>query len=187
MENMRLTFPRNADRWHGCEAAREDGVLLQIPRYDRASAALPHDLAHYVIEGELGLTRGFWGSLHAGATFAGMAETGRRRPHAGERSREILRSNRGQIMESEVLVGIFVEAVERGWSPGLLKSRLDRRWTPIHPDVRELDMPQIERVYAALQAMKDRWQSTPAREALVLEWPIGRERLRTRSRVRHVA
>lgn len=63
---MRLTFPRNADRWHGCEAVREDGVLLQIPRYDRASAALPHDLAHYVVECELGLTRGFWGSVYAG-------------------------------------------------------------------------------------------------------------------------
>ena len=52
-----------------------DGVRLQVPGYG-FMRALPHDLAHFVVEGSLGLNRGFWGSVADGAEFSGNGERG---------------------------------------------------------------------------------------------------------------
>jgi hypothetical protein len=37
------------------------GIQLRVPGYG-FMRALPHDLAHFVVEGGLRLERGFWGS-----------------------------------------------------------------------------------------------------------------------------
>src|SRR6266567_9347864 len=59
-----------------------DSVRLRVPGYG-FMRALPHDLAHWVVEGSLRLRRGFWGSVADGAEFAGMQRIeGRRKPHA---------------------------------------------------------------------------------------------------------
>ena len=47
-----------------------DGVRLRVPGY-ASIRSLPHDLAHFVVEGSLGLDRGFWGSVADGAQEVG--------------------------------------------------------------------------------------------------------------------
>ena len=47
---------------------RDDKVTLRVAGYG-PSQPLPHDLAHYVVEKELALRRGFWGSVADGAIF----------------------------------------------------------------------------------------------------------------------
>lgn len=55
-----------------------NGVQLRVPGYG-FMRALHHDLAHFVVEGSLGLDQGFWGSVADGAEFAGMEKIKGRR------------------------------------------------------------------------------------------------------------
>ena len=42
---------------------------------------------------------------------------GRRRPKAAERSQRILKDNKGELTETEILVGLFNQALEEGLGP----------------------------------------------------------------------
>jgi hypothetical protein len=59
---------------------------------------IPHDLEQMIVEGALGIDRGFWGSIAAGATFK---STGRKRTPKG---REVIKQNRQVIQETELVV-----------------------------------------------------------------------------------
>jgi hypothetical protein len=84
---MDIRVWRSAGSQQATLATRRDGVRLSVPVFGKLDP-LPHDLAHYVVERELGLPDGFWGSVAAGAIFAGMVVLeGRQPPHARERSR----------------------------------------------------------------------------------------------------
>src|SRR5947209_2355421 len=102
---MQIDFIRESERRLVSVAVRDDGVSVQVPGYGPV-APLPHDLGHFVVERELRLQEGFWGSVAAGAIFPGMAVlTGRQRPHAAERSAAVIRQNGARITQAEVLVG----------------------------------------------------------------------------------
>ena len=74
--------------------------------------ALPHDLAHFVVEDALRLDRGFWGSIESGE-FRGMERIdGRRKPHATETAERMSRQNAGHLGESERLVAYFDRIVD---------------------------------------------------------------------------
>jgi hypothetical protein len=55
---VEVTFTKHADRGYSTSIRRSDGVTLTL-RPAGASPAIPHDLAHFVIERELGLQEGF--------------------------------------------------------------------------------------------------------------------------------
>src|SRR5436309_3270702 len=127
---MEITFTRTGEHTYTTSALRDDGVLLEVASYDR-TFALPHDLAHYVVERELGLKRGFWGCVAAGATFGSVKVlSGRRPPHAGERSQAVIREAGQQGTEAEVLVGVMLsimhEGLESHWPAA--RAALNRAW-----------------------------------------------------------
>ena len=72
---------------------------------------LPHDLAQFVVERELGLEHGFWGVLARGGSFKSV--TGRRQTQPG---RQIVRRHRVQLEEAEALANGQVSA----WRAGLV-------------------------------------------------------------------
>jgi hypothetical protein len=70
--------------------ARDDGVTFSMQGVGH-NFAIPHDVAHYVVEKALCLDGGFWGSVSEGAVFPTMTYVaGRRKPKAVERSSLIL-------------------------------------------------------------------------------------------------
>jgi hypothetical protein len=78
-----------------------DGVRLQVPGYG-FMRALPHDLAHFVVEGSLRLNRGFLGSVADGAEFSGMERIeGRRKPHAAQTAKTTRKENADYLSEAE--------------------------------------------------------------------------------------
>jgi hypothetical protein len=90
-----------------------DGVQLRVPGY-AFTRALPHDLAHFVIEDTLRLDRGFWGSVARGAEFRGMERiAGRRRPHATRTAKTTSKDNAEYLSEAERLVACFERIVKR--------------------------------------------------------------------------
>src|SRR5260370_37909071 len=66
---------------------------------------------HFVVERELQIRDGIWGGIAAGVIFDSMQHvTGRRPPHARERSKELLASFCQRGLRAEILAN-FVQSV----------------------------------------------------------------------------
>src|SRR5260221_8106564 len=110
---MRIVVQRLDGKRYGSIVERDDGVHFSVagPGF---MARLPHDLVHYVVESELDLTSGFWGSIADGAVFAGMTWIeGRRRPHATERGQALIKANDNALNGAEVVTAGFANALEQ--------------------------------------------------------------------------
>jgi hypothetical protein len=178
---MEITFTRSGERTYTTLALRDDGVLLQVPSYDR-KFSLPHDLAHYVVERELGLKHGFWGCVAAGAMFPGIQVVSGRRPdHAASRSKSILREAGQSGTEAEVLVGVLLGMMHDGLDDNWAAARtvLARAWTPARPSRGPLEAEEVQRVCAALREAEHRWQALAIGQSITVSWPVDRRKRRT--------
>jgi hypothetical protein len=148
--------------------------MLEVPSYDRASP-LPHDLAHFVVERELGLKRGFWGCVAAGAMFPGIKViSGRRPPHAAARSHSVIREAGQQGTEAEVLVSVLLrlmhEGLETNWPAA--RALLSREWKPNKPSRGPLEAEEVRRVCGALQEAHQCWQALAIGQSTTVSWPL---------------
>jgi hypothetical protein len=66
---MQICFYKLSDDTHALEVTRDDGQTERVELNSRSF--LRHDLAHFAIELELSLRRGYWGSVAAGAALRG--------------------------------------------------------------------------------------------------------------------
>ena len=105
---MRLEVKRlDGDGRYETIITRNDSVSFRVLGVAH-NFAIPHDLAHYVIEKALRIEDGFWGSVAAGAVFASMTYLcGRRKPKAAERSSALLKANARALVDAEVVVRIL--------------------------------------------------------------------------------
>lgn len=108
---MRVTFPRQANHQRGYAVVeRDDGVVYRLDGYINGPE-LPHDLRHLIVERELRVSDGIWGSIAAGTVYTSMHHLrGRRPPHSEDRSDQLKRAQRNRIMRAELLANL-VEAV----------------------------------------------------------------------------
>jgi hypothetical protein len=171
---MNITFTRSGEHTYTTLALRDDGVLLQVPSYDR-KFPLPHDLAHYVVERELGLNQGFWGCVAAGAMFPGMTFVSGRRPaHAASRSKSIIREAGQRGTEAEVLVSallcIMHEGLDDNWPAA--RAVLARAWRPDKPSRDLPDAEEVQRVCASLREAQQRWQALAVGQSITVSWPV---------------
>jgi hypothetical protein len=170
---MEITFTRSGERTYTTMAVRDDNVVLEVPSYDRTHL-LPHDLAHYVVERELGLHQGFWGSIAAGALFPGIRVISGRRPaHGAARSQSVIREAGQQGTEAEVLVGVLLkiahEGLDKNWPAA--RAVLDREWRPSKPSRGPLEAEEVQRVCAALREAQQRWQALAVGQSTTVSWP----------------
>jgi hypothetical protein len=109
---MRVTFPRLADHQRGYAVVeRDDGVVYRMNGFSVMGPELPHDIRHLIVERELRVSDGIWGSIAAGTVYSSMQHLrGRRPPHAEDRSDQLKRAQRNRIMRAELLANL-VEAV----------------------------------------------------------------------------
>ena len=175
---MELTFTRGEENNCMSTVLRDDGVLLQVFNGTR-TFPLPHDLTHFVVEYALGLKRGFWGRVAAGAVYPGMkVVSGRQQARATERSRAIIREHEQQGVEAEVLVGILYSLVEEDLdhNRSVVCSRLKEAWRSSRP---ERDLPGVEEVQYACADLREaerKWQSLEAGQSMTVLWPYHRHR-----------
>ena len=153
--------------------ARNDRVSLRVPGYGPA-ILLPHDLAHFVIEKELGLRRGFWGSVAEGAKFPGMTVvSGRRRPHAEARSAALCKANARRVTEVEVIISVLSQIVKEEIAPASRRATMliNERWMPKRgSEIGDLSPPVIEGLCKSLQVMARRWSEVGIGDELVVQW-----------------
>lgn len=171
---MLLRLKRLDERRYETEITRSDGVTYLVKGVGHMGV-IPHDLAHFVVERGLGINQGFWGSVAAGAVFGSQTHIGgRRRPQAAQRSKEVLKANQRVLTETEILVGLFNDAVaeELGSASPELRSRLRRyTWTPPGYQPRQITDAQIAAVYAGWEAMHRSWAALRIGDTLEFEWP----------------
>jgi hypothetical protein len=157
---MRMTFQRMADR-RPVETLveRDDGVVFAM-RGSGGGADLPHDLVHAVVESELALADGVWGCVADGVVWGSMRHvSGRRPPHATERSDRLKRER--------------VEAVQRAEGLAHVVGRLAYEEEILPSEVAASGVPG-ERVEVAVTAVREatrRWAALPVGERWVFEWP----------------
>jgi hypothetical protein len=128
---VQVTFRKLVERrlstWDALRGKRTrvPGSTMALGRGD-----MPHDLVQLVVEGTLGLERGFWGSIAAGATFR---STGRKRTRPG---RAVIAGNRKYLVAAEALVAENLDRWNRGDATAVAR-RLDDmklRWAALDED-----------------------------------------------------
>jgi len=169
---MKLTVTRFDQGKYETVITRDDGVSYSLKGVAHRFA-IPHDLAHFLVEKTLRLHQGFWANVAGGAVFKTMSYLGgRRKPKAAERSEQLLKDNAAALNEAEVLVRIFNDTIEQGHaetSP-LLRERLQRRLARPGLQFRHFSDAEIGEVYAACADMLAKWKKLPVGGKMELKW-----------------
>jgi len=168
---MRVTFPRLPDRERAYALVeRDDGVVYRLYG-GMAGPRLPHDIMHLVAERELRINDCIWAGIAAGVVFESMCHvSGRRLPHAAERSRDLLRRFSEQGLRAELLADLVasVAALETMTQDKI--RQLARAKLAVLPDA-EVDAVEIAAAARALQVEAARWARLRVGEELSYEWP----------------
>jgi hypothetical protein len=170
---MRVRFPRLPDHERAYALVeRDDGAVYRL-YCGPAGPRLPHDIMHFVVERELRIGDGIWGGIAAGIIFDTMQHvSGRRPPHARERSRELLAGFRQRGLRAEVLAN-FVECVAGLDHPSDIQiMTLAATRLTVLPDADATVEPAAVAAAAqALQVEAARWARLRVGEELSYDWP----------------
>ena len=171
---VNVTFTRTGERRYRVSVEGPGVVSAYMepaPGYD---ARLPHDMAHFVVENELGLMGGVFGQLAQGGhanTFRPVA--GPPRGRIVKRGKRLADSNRDDAMLSEKVVAIAC----RVWNDGA------PRPTPA-AGVDAVSAEALARVCRAFDAASAVWSRLRVGESMTLTWRGGtREKGKRRSRM----
>jgi hypothetical protein len=152
---------------------RPDGVTVEFGggSYNKVGGrpgTVPHDVAHLVVEDELGLTAGVWGVLVAGGLFpqARVIE-GRRAPHAAERAHAVIRAAGDRLTQAEILTGAVCAIARRDTRPpaAAVKAAVGERWW-----TGDVTADTLDRCRARLRSAATEWAALPAGGTLGGRW-----------------
>ncbi len=171
--DMRVTFPRLPDHERAYALVeRDDGAVYRLYG-GQAGPRLPHDVMHLVVERELRIRDGIWGGISAGIIFDTMQHvSGRRPPHARERSRELLAAFRQRGLRAEVLAG-FVGCVAGLDHPSdtQIMTLAAARLTVLPDADADVEPSAVAAAAQALQVEAARWARLRVGEQLSYDWP----------------
>jgi len=183
---MHVTFPRLPDRERGYAVVeRDDGAVYRLYG-SQAGPRLPHDIMHFVVERELHIRDGIWGGIASGIIFDSMQHvSGRRPPHARERSRELLASFHSRGLRAEVLAN-FVECVARLDHPSdtQIMTLAATRLSVLSDAEADVEPAEVAAAAQALQVEAARWARLRVGEEISYEWPLTALAARRRARAR---
>jgi hypothetical protein len=148
---------------------RDDGVVYRLWG-GPCRSALPHDVVHFVAEDALGITDGIWGSIAGGMVFRSMEHvSGRRPPHAAERSKALKREFQAPGLRAEMLAGL-VEEIAALHSP---TPQQIRRMAGVYlsnlPEP-HVDPDALAAAAGAVRQAADAWAKLRVGEELSFEW-----------------
>jgi len=179
---MRVRFQRFPDRAAAySEIERDDGAVYRMWEFTRGGSEMPHDLRHFVVERELGITDGIWGCIAAGTVYKSMEHVRGRVTFAGrQRETALKKAQRDGVMRAELFANL-VEAVAMLQAPSVPEiQRLTRQNLSVVPlyepgqdpaDVVDSPPPEVLGAAAsALQVTAARWARLRVGEELVYDW-----------------
>jgi hypothetical protein len=191
MTTMEIEFRRTGERRYGVTVRRDSLPPLEIGSigYD---PFMPHDLAHLIVESELGLTHGIFGFIAAGGDAGGSPHlapgenrraAARRRAKASRRDEKMMRKGArsdGDASERAAYVCGY-EWLRRSKDPERRKRAAEMadgvRITLGNMDTRERSAYSEEalaRVCARMDELSARWARLDVGDSLLLEWIVSR-------------
>lgn len=166
-----MTFPRLPDHQRAYSLVeRDDGVVYRLDG-GVAGPRLPHDIVHLIAERELGITDGIWAGIASGVVFRSMTHvSGRRPPHAAERSARLLREFRAPGLRAEILADLVTStAALRNPTSGQIR-RLAAQRLAVLPDA-DVDPVAVAAAAQAVQVEAARWARLRVGEEVHYDWP----------------
>ena len=175
---MNVIFRRTGERRYSV-TVEVAGMPLQTmdpaPGFD---THIPHDLVHYVVEAESGLTSGVFGRAASGAgTFIPTAEAGQQGPRERARARrkQLRREaslgksdakGQGDMLNSERLAAVsdLLWRRRQGQVP-------DPSRAAPNVSLSADDAKRVERIVARLAALAPLWNRLPIGGELAFVWP----------------
>jgi hypothetical protein len=165
---MKLAFTRLENRKYETLIER-DGVRFRLNGPGHMFA-LPHDLEHFIVEQNLRVKNGFWGSIADGAVLRGMTYIdGKRKPHAEERSKAVLKANERPLAEIEVVVRLFREGMDKGGAAPIHRALVARQAATAQK-LMIFSEVEIGKAVAAWQEARTAWDKQPVGGVLPLIW-----------------
>lgn len=175
---MRVRFPRLADGSRAYSIVeREDGVRYRLHE-GVASAELPHDLTHFVVERATLDDGGFWAAIAAGAVFGSMEHLdGRRPPHTRRRSTAAIRERGSRLLRAELMAGLAEYVERRGITSHHAVEVAAKDALSALPDS-SVDAEAVLAAAADLRRLRKDWVGLAVGEELLVSWPTGGGRRR---------
>ena len=175
MPVTRIEFFRGEARRYRSRLQRPDGVAVELDggSYNHLggpAGELPHDLAHLVVEDELGLRSGVWGVLVAGGMFGhAVVVAGRRKPQAARRGREIIARAGDQIMQAEILTRAVCDlcAADRRPDPAAVRRAVGERWW-----AESVTSASLGRARDRVREHAAEWAGLAPGEAIIATWRL---------------
>lgn len=153
---MKVTFTKTAARRYRVSVEGPGVVPAAMdpaPGYDDR---LPHDMAHFLVENELGIAGGVFGQLAQGGHAHTFIPTEKQRGKVVRRGDRVAAANRKDAMLSEKMVYIACSV----WN-----SRL-----PELPPVEDALFEKVKRVCRAFDAASTAWSALAIGESMTLLW-----------------
>lgn len=174
---MDVIFRRTGERRYAVVvevAGKQPQVMDPAPGFDDS---IPHDLVHYVVEAELGLTSGVFGRAAGGGGTFISAEAGDKNPRerARERRKQLRREaslrNADEARQHDMVTSERLAAVcDLMW-----RRRQGQRPDASRPAPRESlsseDAQRVARVVARLDELAPLWSQLPVGAELAFSWP----------------
>lgn len=170
-----VEFEKGAGRRYRSLLHRADGVVVAFDggafnKVGGSAGELPHDLAHLVVEEELGLRAGVWGVLAAGGLFShATVVSGRQKPHAARRGRAVVDAAGDEVMQAEILTRAVCDAAAGTGpaEPQAIRRAIGERWWSD-----TVTRPALDRAAARLRTAGAEWSTLPPGGRLTTAWRL---------------
>jgi hypothetical protein len=156
---MLIRLTRLTNERHRLELVRDDGT--RETRELETRSALLHDLVHYAVETEAGLTASFYGLLASGKSYEALTAEPAGDPEALQTELVVVRVQ--GIAKNDTWSDVDPEAFAQSITAGFRALG--------HEPPSWLSGDLIVRVRERLRRVQGRWRATPFHQTLALEFP----------------
>lgn len=165
---MHVAFTRRPDGGSLADIDRGDGLRLRLRSYDR-TGSVPHDAVHLLGERALGMARGLWGSIRAGALFDSLEIIGGKPRHDRYTvSDRVRRDHARDLRLAEVVVGVLAQGIDR--RAPVVVTELDEAWGITETGRAPFTAEQVAAALTDLRDLRERWRRLGPDEALAYTW-----------------
>jgi hypothetical protein len=151
---MIVTFTRTGERRYSVSV---EGPNISPAKMDPApgyDSRLPHDVAHFIVENELGIEGGIFGQMAIGGILRPVEQNSRVQRKAKKKRVAIFKANESDALFSEHAV----------WAA---QSRWEKQ--AIVPETK-IAPTDIERICESFEAFATEWSALPVGGSIALEW-----------------
>jgi hypothetical protein len=162
---MKVVFTRTGERRYKVRVESKGGATVSLDPAPGFHDQLPHDVAHFIVENELGILGGVFGQIALGGSANTFhSDDPKKVKKTRRRGQIIARENKKDALFSEHAV----YAAQSRWEKHEIVPRT------------EIPAAQIDRIIDRFQAFATEWSKLPVGGEIAFEWNVPRKPKRKR-------